>query len=97
MAFVDDLEAEFPHELPTTLLRSKDDCPKEASSMVGKIDPVLLEKVQKVVTFLRQGSKTHKKLKKKEKEKEEEKPEEKGTRSQVLTNNVNLSFNSERR
>jgi len=67
MAFLFDLEDDFPQELPTTLLRSKEDCPKETSSIAGKIDALLLEKVTKVMTFLRQGSKSHKKLKKKDK------------------------------
>lgn len=67
MAFVFDLDDEFPQELPTTLLRSKEDCPKEALSMAGRIDPLILEKVSKVLTFLRQGSKSQKKLKKKDK------------------------------
>jgi hypothetical protein len=67
MAFVFDLEDEFPQELPTTLLRSKEDCPKEVSALAGKIDATLLENITKVMNFLRQGSKTHKKLKKKEK------------------------------
>jgi len=67
MAFVFDLEDEFRQELPTTLLRSKEDCPKEVDALAGKIDSVLLEKITKVLNFLRQGSSTHKKLRKKEK------------------------------
>eukprot|EP00026_Physarum_polycephalum_P004660 Phypoly_transcript_04682.p1 GENE.Phypoly_transcript_04682~~Phypoly_transcript_04682.p1 ORF type:complete len:686 (+),score=202.70 Phypoly_transcript_04682:116-2059(+) len=77
MAFVFDLEDDFPQELPTTLLRSKEDCPREVNSLVGKVDPALLEKVAKVMNFLRQGSKTHKKMKKKEKPAPDAKVEEK--------------------
>jgi len=70
MAFVFDLDEEFPQELPTTLLRSKEDCPKEGDTITGQLDPLILEKMSKVFTFLRQGSK-QKKLKKKEKKEKE--------------------------
>ena len=78
MAFVFDLEDEFPQELPTTLLRSKEDCPKEVNALAGRIDAALLDKVTKVMSFLRQGSKTHKKLKKKDKPNTEDGTKEKG-------------------
>jgi IK cytokine len=64
MAFVFDLDDEFRQELPTTIIRSKDDCPKEGVSVTSRVDPVLLEKVSKVMSLVRQGSKGYKKKKK---------------------------------
>jgi IK cytokine len=81
MAFVFDLDEEFPQELPTTLLRSKEDCPQPEDTIVAKVDKLLIDKVSKIMTFLRQGSKSHKKLKKKEKEGDDEKTKANGTTS----------------
>lgn len=38
MAFVFDMDPEFPQELPTTLIRSKDDCPAAQQSLAGIIN-----------------------------------------------------------
>lgn len=79
MAFVFDLEDEFPQELPTTLLRSKEDCPKEVNALAGKIDGIILGQITKVMSFLRQGSKPQKKMKRKEKSVAPEDTKEIGT------------------
>lgn len=68
MAFVFDIDEEFPQELPTTLIRSKEDCPAEVNPLTSRVDPVLLEKMSKLMGFMRQGSKQKRRKRVKEEE-----------------------------
>lgn len=56
--------------MPTTTYRSKEDCPKPPDHIVAGMDTAVLERLSKIMGYLRMGSaqgKAGKKLKKKEK------------------------------
>lgn len=69
-AFVYDLDEEFSHDIPTTVHRSKADCPTPQESVTVAVDGTVLERIAKIMTYLRLGS-SGKILKKKKKDRNE--------------------------
>ncbi|KAL5716054.1 Smu-2 suppressor of mec-8 and unc-52 protein [Ranunculus cassubicifolius] len=68
MAFLFNLEDVFSHDIPTTLHRSKDDCPVLEEAVTVSVDHTVLQNIVKIMTYLRLGS-SGKVLKKKKKDK----------------------------
>ncbi|XP_067664128.1 protein Red-like [Haliotis asinina] len=80
MAYVVDLEDDFAEsDVPTTLIRSKADCPSLEATTTLTTNDIVINKLTQILSYLRQGKRETKKLKKKEKgkQKEEDKPKEK--------------------
>ncbi|CAL9078651.1 unnamed protein product [Musa textilis] len=69
MAFIFNMEDGLSHDIPTTLHRSKADCPVPEEMVTVSVDGSVLERIAKIMTYLRLGS-SGKVLKKKKKEKE---------------------------
>ncbi|CAH8361467.1 unnamed protein product [Eruca vesicaria subsp. sativa] len=69
MTFVYDMEGGYTHDIPTTLYRSKADCPLPEELVTVNVDGSVLDRIAKIMTYLRLGS-TGKVLKKKKKEKD---------------------------
>ena len=77
MAYVVDLEDEFAEsDVPTTLIRSKTDCPAPESDTTLTTNDIVINKLTQILSYLRQGRRENKKMKKKEKNKMKE--EERG-------------------
>lgn len=73
MAYVVDLEDEYADtDIPTTLIRSKADCPTMEAQTTLTTNDIVISKLTQILSYLRQGTR-NKKLKKKEKGKLEEK------------------------
>ncbi len=71
--FVFDL-SDMRAELPTTLLKSKEDCPKADNKVVSVVDTELISRMEKIMNYLKPTkSKTKKKHRKEE---EHRKPDE---------------------
>eukprot|EP01018_Ginkgo_biloba_P012246 Gb_08082 [translate_table: standard] len=68
--FVYDMDDEFSHDIPTTVHRSKADCPAPQETVTVGVDGSVLERIAKIMSYLRLGS-SGKVLKKKKKEKAE--------------------------
>ncbi|KAF3790815.1 Suppressor of mec-8 and unc-52 protein-like protein 2 [Nymphaea thermarum] len=62
-------EDKFSPDIPTTLHRSKDDCPVPQEMVTVSVDGSVLERIAKIMSYLRLGS-SGKVLKKKKKEKD---------------------------
>ncbi|XP_010417439.1 PREDICTED: suppressor of mec-8 and unc-52 protein homolog 2 [Camelina sativa] len=69
MTFVYDMEGGYTHDIPTTLYRSKADCPVPEELVTVNVDGSVLDRIAKIMSYLRLGS-SGKVLKKKKKEKE---------------------------
>lgn len=69
MSFIFDLENSYSHDIPTTLHRSKADCPVPEEMVTVNVDGSVLDRIAKIMSYLRLGS-SGKVLKKKKKEKE---------------------------
>ncbi|WOK93801.1 suppressor of mec-8 and unc-52 protein [Canna indica] len=69
MAFIFNMEDGISHDIPTTLHRSKADCPVPEEMVNVSLDTSVLERIAKIMTYLRIGS-SGKVLKKKKKDKE---------------------------
>lgn len=69
-AFVYDIGEEFHHDIPTTVHRSKADCPPPQETVTVGVDASVLERIAKIMSYLRLGS-SGKVLKKKRKDKSE--------------------------
>ncbi|XP_031477597.1 suppressor of mec-8 and unc-52 protein homolog 2 [Nymphaea colorata] len=69
MSFVFSIEDKFSPDIPTTLHRSKDDCPVPQEMVTVSVDGSVLERIAKIMSYLRLGS-SGKVLKKKKKEKD---------------------------
>ncbi|KAG2298835.1 hypothetical protein Bca52824_035307 [Brassica carinata] len=69
MTFVYDMEGGYTNDIPTTLYRSKADCPLPEELVTVNVDGSVLDRIAKIMTYLRLGS-TGKVLKKKKKEKD---------------------------
>ncbi|KAF7143011.1 hypothetical protein RHSIM_Rhsim05G0001900 [Rhododendron simsii] len=69
MAFIFNMEGGFSHDIPTTLHRSKADCPVPEEMVTVSVDGSVLDRIAKIMSYLRLGS-SGKVLKKKKKEKE---------------------------
>eukprot|EP01120_Amphizonella_sp_Union-15-10_P007693 TRINITY_DN2624_c1_g1_i1.p1 TRINITY_DN2624_c1_g1~~TRINITY_DN2624_c1_g1_i1.p1 ORF type:complete len:626 (+),score=181.77 TRINITY_DN2624_c1_g1_i1:43-1878(+) len=78
-SYVYELDQEYDQELPTTVKRSKEDCPETKELVLARTHPEILTKIQKIMVYYKQGAKAYKKMKRKEKAKrkrEEEKLKE---------------------
>lgn len=74
MAYVYDLEDEFNEtDIPTTLIRSKADCPTQESTTTNSDNDVVINKLTQILSYLRQGRRDRKKKKDKGKSKDDEK------------------------
>ncbi|XAR51118.1 hypothetical protein NMG60_11005661 [Bertholletia excelsa] len=69
MAFIFNMESGFSHDIPTTLHRSKADCPVPEEMVTVSVDGSVLDRITKIMSYLRLGS-SGKVLKKKKKERE---------------------------
>ncbi|CAH8263708.1 unnamed protein product [Arabidopsis lyrata] len=69
MTFVYDMEGGYTHDIPTTLYRSKADCPMPEELVTVNVDGSVLDRIAKIMSYLRLGS-SGKVLKKKKKEKD---------------------------
>ncbi|XP_074321036.1 suppressor of mec-8 and unc-52 protein homolog 2 isoform X1 [Silene latifolia] len=69
MAFIFDMENVYSHDIPTVLHRSKADCPVPEETVTVNVDGSVLERIGKIMSYLRLGS-SGKVLKKKKKEKQ---------------------------
>ncbi|VVB09074.1 unnamed protein product [Arabis nemorensis] len=69
MTFVYDMEGGYTHDIPTTLYRSKADCPLPEELVTVNVDGSVLDRIAKIMSYLRLGS-SGKVLKKKKKEKD---------------------------
>ncbi|KAF7206907.1 down-regulator of HLA II, partial [Nothobranchius furzeri] len=73
MAYVVDLDDEFTDtDIPTTLIRSKADCPSMEAQTTLTTNDIVISKLTQILSYLRQGTR-HKKLKKKDKGKLDDK------------------------
>ncbi|KAJ3681050.1 hypothetical protein LUZ60_015539 [Juncus effusus] len=68
MAFVYNMEDGFTHDIPTTLHRSKADCPNVEDMVSVSVDGSVLDRIAKIMSYLRLGSSGKVKKKKKEKD-----------------------------
>uniref|UniRef100_A0A3P9N621 IK cytokine n=1 Tax=Poecilia reticulata TaxID=8081 RepID=A0A3P9N621_POERE len=67
MAYVVDLDDEFTDtDIPTTLIRSKADCPSMEAQTTLTTNDIVISKLTQILSYLRQGTR-HKKMKKKDK------------------------------
>ncbi|XP_042508728.1 suppressor of mec-8 and unc-52 protein homolog 2 isoform X2 [Macadamia integrifolia] len=69
MAFIFNMEDNFSHDIPTTLHRSKADCPVPEEMVTVSVDGSVLDRIAKIMSYLRLGS-SGKVLKKKKKERD---------------------------
>ncbi|KAI3711505.1 hypothetical protein L1987_70043 [Smallanthus sonchifolius] len=69
MAFIFDMESGFSHDIPTTVHRSKADCPEPEEMVTVSVDGSVLDRIGKIMSYLRLGS-SGKILKKKKKDKD---------------------------
>ncbi|KAF6146699.1 hypothetical protein GIB67_008985 [Kingdonia uniflora] len=69
MAFIFNMEDGFSHDIPTTLHRSKADCPVPEEMVTVSVDGSVLDRIAKIMSYLRLGS-SGKVLKKKKKDKD---------------------------
>ncbi|GAB4853692.1 Smu-2 suppressor of mec-8 and unc-52 protein [Ancistrocladus abbreviatus] len=69
MAFIFNMENGYSNDIPTTLHRSKADCPVPEEMVTVSVDGSVLDRIAKIMSYLRLGS-SGKVLKKKKKEKE---------------------------
>ncbi|KAK2882344.1 protein Red [Channa argus] len=73
MAYVVDLDDEFiDTDIPTTLIRSKADCPSMEAQTTLTTNDIVISKLTQILSYLRQGTR-HKKIKKKDKGKLDDK------------------------
>lgn len=73
MAYVFDVEDEYAEsDIPTTLIRSKADCPGIETQATLTTNDIVINKLTQILLYLRQGTRTGKKIKKKDKGKERE-------------------------
>ncbi|XP_034406705.1 protein Red [Cyclopterus lumpus] len=73
MAYVVDLDDEFTDtDIPTTLIRSKADCPSMEAQTTLTTNDIVISKLTQILSYLRQGTR-HKKVKKKDKGKLDDK------------------------
>ncbi|KAF2304222.1 hypothetical protein GH714_028637 [Hevea brasiliensis] len=68
MAFIFNMEGGYSHDIPTTLHRSKADCPVPEEMVTVSVDGSVLDRIAKIMSYLRLGS-SGKVLKKKKRRK----------------------------
>ncbi|KAJ0864796.1 putative protein RED [Helianthus annuus] len=56
MAFIFDMESGFSHDIPTTVHRSKADCPEPEEMVTVSVDGSVLDRIRKIMSYLRLGS-----------------------------------------
>jgi len=56
MTYEFDLDENFSQEIPTTVLQSKADLPRDEDRVTGLVDLAIRKKVEKIMKFLRQGT-----------------------------------------
>ncbi|KAL9972222.1 hypothetical protein ACROYT_G018488 [Oculina patagonica] len=79
MAYVFDVEDEYAEsDIPTTLIRSKADCPGIETQATLTTNDIVINKLTQILLYLRQGTRGGKKVKKKDKVKEKEKNNKQG-------------------
>ncbi|XP_077211471.1 RED family protein [Tasmannia lanceolata] len=69
MAFIFNMDDGFSHDIPTTLHRSKADCPIPEEMVTVSVDGSVLERIAKIMSYLRLGS-SGKVLKRKRKDRD---------------------------
>ncbi|EOY30152.1 PREDICTED: suppressor of mec-8 and unc-52 protein homolog 2 [Theobroma cacao] len=69
MAFIFNMEGGYSNDIPTTLHRSKADCPVPDEMVTVSVDGSVLDRIAKILSYLRLGS-SGKVLKKKKKERD---------------------------
>ncbi|XP_043704969.1 suppressor of mec-8 and unc-52 protein homolog 2 [Telopea speciosissima] len=69
MAFIFNMEDNFSHDIPTTLHRSRADCPVPEEMVTVSVDGSVLDRIAKIMSYLRLGS-SGKVLKKKKKDRD---------------------------
>lgn len=69
MAFIFNMEGGYSNDIPTTLHRSKADCPVPEEMVTVSVDGSVLDRIAKIMSYLRLGS-SGKVLKKKKKERD---------------------------
>ncbi|TYI25280.1 hypothetical protein ES332_A05G039700v1 [Gossypium tomentosum] len=69
MAFIFNMEGGYSNDIPTTLHRSKADCPVPDEMVTVNVDGSVLDRIAKILSYLRLGS-SGKVLKKKKKERD---------------------------
>ncbi|KAI3912867.1 hypothetical protein MKW98_012809 [Papaver atlanticum] len=69
MSFIFNMEENFSHDIPTTVHRSKADCPDPEELVTVSVDGSVLERISKIMSYLRLGT-SGKVLKKKKKDKD---------------------------
>ncbi|KAG6739527.1 hypothetical protein POTOM_057128 [Populus tomentosa] len=69
MSFIFNMEGGYSHDIPTTLHRSKADCPVPEEMVTVSVDGSVLDRIAKIMSYLRLGS-SGKVLKKKKKDKD---------------------------
>ncbi|XP_049403394.1 suppressor of mec-8 and unc-52 protein homolog 2 [Solanum stenotomum] len=69
MAFIFNMDSGYSNDIPTTLHRSKADCPVLEEMVTVSVDGSVLDRIAKIMSYLRLGS-SGKVLKKKKKEKD---------------------------
>nr|XP_058968623.1 protein Red-like [Pocillopora verrucosa] len=81
MAYVFDIEDEYAEsDIPTTLIRSKADCPGIETQATLTTNDIVINKLTQILLYLRQGTRGGKKIKKKDKAKEKDKNDKQGQR-----------------
>lgn len=68
-AFIYNMEGGYSHDIPTTVHRSKADCPVPEEMVTVNVDGSVLDRIAKIMSYLRLGS-SGKVLKKKKKDKD---------------------------
>nr|GMC77327.1 suppressor of mec-8 and unc-52 protein homolog 2 [Ipomoea batatas] len=59
MAFIFNMETGFSHDIPTTVHRSKADCPVPEEMVTVGVDGSVLDRIAKIMSYLRLGSSGH--------------------------------------
>lgn len=85
MAYVIELDDEFAEsDIPTTLIRSKKDCPNFESHTMLTTNDIVINKLTQILSYLRQGLHNRKGRKNKDKGKPQEKPLAKPTDESIF-------------
>ncbi|KAM6583678.1 hypothetical protein CsatB_010680 [Cannabis sativa] len=69
MAFIFNMENGYSHDIPTTVHRSRADCPQPEEMVTVSVDGSVLDRISKIMSYLRLGS-SGKVLKKKKKDRD---------------------------
>ncbi|KAJ0487880.1 putative RED-like protein [Helianthus annuus] len=56
MAFIFDMESGFSHDIPTTVHRSKADCPEPEEMVTVSVDGAVLDRIGKIMSYVHLGS-----------------------------------------